>query len=76
MTTLRTKLKGMRASQADVDQAANVLTDLVVNSVKGTPGFGQDSPLYSACGYVRKSDRRSGLTRKGAATSGEDATAV
>ena len=36
---------------------------LVVNAVKGDPQFGEDSPLYSAMGYVRKSDRRSGLSR-------------
>ena len=75
MTELRTKLRGMKASQTDVDQAANELSDLVVNSIKGTPGFGQDSPLYSAFGFVRKSDRKSGLTRKSPATSGGDATA-
>jgi type II secretory pathway component PulM len=75
MANLRTKLKGMKASQADVDTAANELSDLVVNSVKGTPGFGQNSPLYSAFGYVRKSDRKSGLTQKRLAPSGGDATA-
>jgi len=69
------KLKGMKASQADVDQAASDLSDLVVNSVRGTPEYGQDSPLYSAFGYVRKSDRKSGLTRKRPG-SGEDATTV
>jgi hypothetical protein len=76
MDNLQTKLKGMKASQADVDLAANELTDLVVNSIKGTPGFGQNSPLYSACGYVRKSDRKSGLTQKRLAKSGGDASTV
>lgn len=76
MANLQTKLKGMKASQADVDMAANELTDLVVNSIKGTPGFGQNSPLYSACGYVRKSDRKSGLTQKRLAKSGGNAATV
>ena len=75
MIDLQARLKGMKASQADVDLAANELTDLVVNSIKGTPGFGQNSPLISACGYIRKSDRKSGLTRKSKPVSGEDATA-
>jgi hypothetical protein len=75
MADLRTKLRGMKASQADVDQVANDLNDLVVNSVKGTPGFGQDCPLYSAFGYVRKSERKSGLTRKSLVASGGGATA-
>ena len=75
MTALQTKLRGMKASQADVDKAANELADLVVNSVKGTPGFGQNSPLYSAFGYVRKSDRKSGLTQKRLASGGDATTA-
>jgi uncharacterized protein YeeX (DUF496 family) len=31
--------------------------------VKGDPNHGEDSPLYDALGYVRKSARKSGLTR-------------
>ena len=38
---------------------------LVVNGVVGDPSFGPDSDLYEAMGYVRKSERKSGLTRKG-----------
>lgn len=76
MTALQTKLRGMKASQADVDKAANELADLVVNSVKGTPGFGQNSPLYSAFGYIRKMDRKSGLTLKRRAASSGDASTL
>ena len=38
--------------------------NLMVNGVKGDPDFGEDSDLYEAMGYVRKSERKSGLTRK------------
>ena len=31
--------------------------------LKGDPHFGENSAFYSALGYVRKDDRRSGLTR-------------
>ena len=37
---------------------------LVVNAIKGDPTQGEDSALYKACGYVRKSERKSGLSRK------------
>ncbi len=37
---------------------------LVVNGIIGDPNFGPDSDLYEAMGYVRKSARKSGLTRK------------
>jgi len=36
----------------------------VVNGVKGDPAYGEDSALYGAMGFVRKSERASGLTRK------------
>lgn len=36
----------------------------VVNSVKGHPKYGENSPVYAAMGYVPKSERSSGLTRR------------
>ncbi len=40
------------------------LIQLAVSSIKGDPAFGDDSALYEAAGYVRKSERKSGLSRK------------
>ena len=37
---------------------------MVVGSVIGTREFGSDSDLYEQMGYKRKSERKSGLTRK------------
>jgi hypothetical protein len=37
---------------------------LVVNSVVGDVDFGPDSSLPEAMGYVRESERKTGLTRK------------
>jgi len=36
---------------------------LLVNAVKGDPTEGEDGVFYEALGYVRKSERRSGLSR-------------
>ena len=36
----------------------------VANGVRGDKDFGEDSALYGAMGFVRKSERASGLTRK------------
>ncbi len=33
-------------------------------AVAGDPAYGDDSPLYGAMGFARKSERASGLTRK------------
>ncbi len=48
--------------------AADVVTNkanaAVVKGIVGDPNYGDDSDLYGTCGYVRKSERASGLTRK------------
>lgn len=49
--------------RADVESLRQA--QLVVNSIKGDPAFGEDSALYQAAGYIRRSERQSGLTRKG-----------
>ena len=62
---LEKQLEARKTDRAKADTAANVVLDLVVNSVRGTQLYGPDSSLYRALGYVRKSERRTGLTRKG-----------
>jgi hypothetical protein len=47
----------------NADVVSSALTDNVVNSVKGDPNHGENGPLYASFGYVRKDDRKSGLTR-------------
>jgi hypothetical protein len=48
----------------DADVVSNAKIQLVVNAVKGDPNHGENSDLYEAMGYKRKSERKSGLTRK------------
>lgn len=48
----------------DADKASNEALQFVINAVKGDPDEGEDGELYEAMGYVRKSERRSGLGRK------------
>ncbi len=49
----------------DADRVSLAKARLVVNGVIGDPTHGPDSSLYEALGYIRKSERKSGLTRKG-----------
>ncbi len=72
---LQDKLLTLGSESTDTDTRLQTAADdsnaaalLVVNAVKGDPDHGEDSPLYAAMGYVRKSDRRSGLSRKTATT--------
>ena len=48
----------------DADGVSADANQAVVKGVVGDPAFGDDSDLYEAMGYVRKSERKSGLSRK------------
>jgi len=56
--------RGLLLKRDTDDEAALAKRELIVNGVIGDPDFGPDSALYEALGFVRKSDRKSGLTRK------------
>ena len=48
----------------DADKTSLAKCDRVVKSVVADKNFGDDSALYETMGYVRKSEKKSGLTRK------------
>lgn len=43
--------------------AADKMRVEVAEGVRGDENYGDDSPLYGAMGFIRKSERKSGLTR-------------
>jgi hypothetical protein len=47
-----------------VDAENLALERNVVKAIAGDPNFGDDSALYEGTGRVRRSERKSGLTRK------------
>jgi len=52
-------------NQRDAIDAENLtLEKNVARGIAGDPNFGEDSDLYEGTGRVRKSERKSGLTRK------------
>ena len=53
-----------RAEIADRYAALNDKSNNVANDVRGDKNYGEDSALYGAMGFKRKSERASGLTRK------------
>ena len=46
------------------DQTTLAEVEMIVAGVVADPTEGSDSALYEAMGYIRKSNRKSGLTRK------------
>ena len=53
-----------QALRENYDQETMDKAQLVVNGVLADPTEGANSALYEAMGYIRKDDRKSGLTRK------------
>lgn len=63
VSTLETQLKAARQSRNNADAVSNDAALNVVNGVRSAPGFGENSALYKALGYVPKNERKSGLVR-------------
>ena len=61
---LENELIAAQNQRDDADQASSDTVQLIVNAIKGDPAEGADGELYEALGYVRKSERKSGLGRK------------
>ncbi len=61
---LETDLKAEQDLRDQVDVPTQTTNDLVVKGVVADVNYGDDSALYERMGYVRKSVRASGLTRK------------
>jgi hypothetical protein len=68
LTTLKGQTVDSRNQRVQSDSASVALAQLVVNAVRGDVTEGENGSLYAAMGYIPKNERRSGLTRKGAAT--------
>jgi hypothetical protein len=60
----RAKLAGLYQQRDQADAENRNTMQLVVNSVRGNPVFGEDCALYRAMGFIPKSERETGLTRK------------
>jgi hypothetical protein len=67
--------KTNKANERDTTDGDGLkMRELIVNGVIGNPNYGPDSSLYEAMGFVRKSERKSGLTRKKKGTNGNGNT--
>ena len=65
---LEDQLKQAQADRDRADEDFLAKAQLVVAGVLADPTEGPDSALYEAFGYTRKSERKSGLSRKGKQT--------
>ena len=64
LNAIEAEITGHRQELMDISNDSYVWGKKVVQSVRGDVDYGDDCPLYSAMGFVRSSERKSGLTRK------------
>ena len=61
---LENQLEEAKADRDEADVTSNAKAQQVFNGVLADPTEGPDSPLIASFGYTRKSERKTGLTRK------------
>ena len=71
IAALETQLTDAYAARDRADEAFDARAKQVVAGVLADPTEGPDSALYEAIGYTRKSERKTGLTRKRTETPSE-----
>lgn len=67
----RARIEGLQAQlnaeinvRDDEDAVWLPISQMIVAGVLADPNYGPNSPLYEELGYTRKSERKSGMTRK------------
>lgn len=61
---LETLLEAARNTSKNVNSVNEELEKNIAKSIAGDPNYGDDSTLYESTGRIRKSERKTGLTRK------------
>lgn len=61
---LKQQYGAAKNQEKSVDKANLSLEKNIAKAIAGDPNFGEDSDLYEGTGRVRKSERKTGLTRK------------
>jgi hypothetical protein len=64
LEVLENQVQSKQVERDHADAESLRLLQLVINGIIADPTEGPDSDLYAASGYVRKSQRQTGLTRK------------
>jgi len=64
ISRLENALTAAQNQRTEADEAGLAIALRVVNAVKADEEEGEDGELYETMGYVRRSERKSGLQRK------------
>lgn len=69
IAALESQLKAAKSQRTDADKVSKEALQSLVKAVVGDPEEGDDGDLYESLGYIRRSERRSGLHRGKSASS-------
>lgn len=61
---LEAQLETARNTLKDINSENEELEKNIAKAIAGDPNYGDDSALYESTGRIRKSERKTGLTRK------------
>lgn len=64
VANLEQQLEAAKNRRRDNLKTGSALEKNIAKAIAGDPNYGEDSDLYEGTGRVRKSERRTGLTRK------------
>lgn len=64
MQALEAQIAAEQKAREEAEAVARETMRLVAHGVRADPAYGEDSQLYRAMGFVPRSQRQSGLTRK------------
>ena len=64
MRHLKAEMAGLRQQFQASSRGSRSSALKIARAVRAHRDHGENSPLYAAMGYIRESDRKSGLTRK------------
>jgi hypothetical protein len=70
IASLKQQLQTAKNDCKDVDKENLALEVNVAKAIAGSEKYGDDSDLYESTGRIRKSEKKSGLTRKKKGTNG------
>jgi len=68
ITGLEEQMTNALTNRDKMDAVSEPINQNVIKGVVGNMAYGDDSALYEAMGYVRKSQRKTGLSRKSKTT--------
>ena len=64
LSAAKTEVAGVIIERQQADDLLRAKLHMLTDVLRGTPGFGYDSPFYRSLGFIPKSERKPSIRRK------------